>query len=655
MTSLIPDDALHVPHLQLPIEPSRTCPPHHPGFVDPRKRRISRPPNMEGGVGLGSGTQSGASKHSETDGLRSSLDDVEAHLKSCSRSSLDAGEERPRSAVRRTAASQFLTSLSSDTSLSTDTRPANLSKPIVRRLEPLMAKKHLNGLPHSIGDSGMDLVTSMAARLSKLEAELRRTKEDLQIKQLTLIFFLVLDGLTHAGCNVRDLGSGTCMGTLTQKTGQEQSTGKIRDLEARCEAFQLQIQEMETFLHRNKMIWRREAPDEVNNRQESRKQHANVLIPPASKLGSQSSRTAHPPPLHPQRNPFPYDFPRLMESIRELNEVAGEGIAAVATDQRGMRRLKAPDALRVTFYRNGFMVASGPFRPYTDRSAQLFMRDLMDGYFPYELKHTFPDGVPFQVRDSHEEWFDTSTTLNTFKAFGGTGCSVVKNTDVDRNLNDAGTPTDASATDDSDESVSDASDNEQKLTCIPVQPGGRWAPDESVVGPAEDPASTHADATRVHTLKTLPTAQSTTGFLSRLPKCIIRNGNILPIRAHIAHLLNGDKDTIPAAPSGPSTVDITVPYQESAEETTSPPRITTLRIHAPDDVTDFLVHARASHTILAVKTAMAEWVTRQIGDGVQWDLRTALQGVGIVYCDAMTLQECDLVGNARMYIRIRST
>ncbi|KAI8905331.1 hypothetical protein DFJ77DRAFT_211131 [Powellomyces hirtus] len=375
MTSLIPDDALHVPHLQLPIEPSGTCPPHHPGFVDPRKRRISRPPNMEGGVGLGSGTQSGAYRYFETDGLRSSLDDVEAHLKSCSRSSLEAEEERPRSAVRRAAVSQSLTPLSWDTSLSTDTphAPAALSKPIVRRLEPLMAKKHVNGLP-SIGDSGMDLVTSMAARLSKLEAELRRTKEDLQIKDAT----------------VETLEAELAWERSRRKQGK--NSQQIRDLEARCEAFQLQIQEMETFLHRNKMIWRREAPDEVNNRQESRKQHANALIPPASKLGPQSSRTAHPPPLPPQRNPFPYDFPRLMESIKELNEVAGEGIAAVATDQRGMRRLKAPDALRVTFYRNGFMVASGPFRPYTDRSAQLFMRDLMDGYFPYELKHTFPDG-----------------------------------------------------------------------------------------------------------------------------------------------------------------------------------------------------------------------------------------------------------------------
>ena len=38
------------------------------------------------------------------------------------------------------------------------------------------------------------------------------------------------------------------------------------------------------------------------------------------------------------------------------------------------------------------MVRAGPFRPYTEPDARAFMRDLQDGYFPYELKFAFPEG-----------------------------------------------------------------------------------------------------------------------------------------------------------------------------------------------------------------------------------------------------------------------
>lgn len=53
----------------------------------------------------------------------------------------------------------------------------------------------------------------------------------------------------------------------------------------------------------------------------------------------------------------------------------------------------------LALYANGFLMYNGPFRPYTDGTAQMCMRDLMDGYFPWELRQRYPDGIPFAVRD----------------------------------------------------------------------------------------------------------------------------------------------------------------------------------------------------------------------------------------------------------------
>ena len=58
-----------------------------------------------------------------------------------------------------------------------------------------------------------------------------------------------------------------------------------------------------------------------------------------------------------------------------------------------------PDPIPLTLYANGIIMFRGPFRPFTDHSTQLCVRDLMDGYFPSELQSRYPDGVPIAVRN----------------------------------------------------------------------------------------------------------------------------------------------------------------------------------------------------------------------------------------------------------------
>jgi len=61
--------------------------------------------------------------------------------------------------------------------------------------------------------------------------------------------------------------------------------------------------------------------------------------------------------------------------------------------------VQAPHAIPLTLYRNGLMLFNGPGRLYSDSTARMAMRDLQDGYFPWELKERYPQGVPICVVD----------------------------------------------------------------------------------------------------------------------------------------------------------------------------------------------------------------------------------------------------------------
>ncbi|KAM3873414.1 UBX domain-containing protein 11 [Diretmus argenteus] len=101
---------------------------------------------------------------------------------------------------------------------------------------------------------------------------------------------------------------------------------------------------------------------------------------------------------------FHMNFGRVLESIRELNIMAGEGQSFVQATATGAQLVqKKPVQLRL--YSNGIIMFEGPFRSYQEHSTQRCMQDLMDGYFPSELRERFPDGVPFDVHDRREEEF----------------------------------------------------------------------------------------------------------------------------------------------------------------------------------------------------------------------------------------------------------
>lgn len=121
---------------------------------------------------------------------------------------------------------------------------------------------------------------------------------------------------------------------------------------------------------------------------------------------------------------FGVNFDLVLQRIRELNVLAGEGESFVQLTATGAQ-LVTKQPVRLSLYRDGIVMFDGPFRSYQEHSTQVsvmqrkatpllltaaaaasnfcssrfqqFVQDLMDGYFPSELQSRFPDGIPFEV------------------------------------------------------------------------------------------------------------------------------------------------------------------------------------------------------------------------------------------------------------------
>lgn len=111
---------------------------------------------------------------------------------------------------------------------------------------------------------------------------------------------------------------------------------------------------------------------------------------------------------------FKVNVEKLVKSIKELNGVAGDGKGVVVTQPNGDHVLVMPTPKTMYLYADGFRVDDGPFRGFDDDKNVSFVRDVQDGYFPYEMVHTHPDGVPFRLVDRHDEDWESG-----FVAFTG--------------------------------------------------------------------------------------------------------------------------------------------------------------------------------------------------------------------------------------------
>ncbi|KGL85502.1 UBX domain-containing protein 11, partial [Tinamus guttatus] len=219
----------------------------------------------------------------------------------------------------------------------------------------------------------MELVSSMMQKIALLEQKVKKQAEEIQLKDRKIA---ELKGK---------------MKTPLQKAEDAPDSPRAEDLETRCLRLQTQVWEMERFLNDYGLIWVGESHEQLEDLEACKDEEelpARRLWKPGETIASK----------------FQIDFDLVLENVKDLNALAGEGLSEIEHTPQGAR-LRQPESLPLTLYGDGMVMGNGPFRPYEEPSSQQYLRDIMDGYFPSELQPRYPNGVPLQVTDKRDVVF----------------------------------------------------------------------------------------------------------------------------------------------------------------------------------------------------------------------------------------------------------
>ena len=102
--------------------------------------------------------------------------------------------------------------------------------------------------------------------------------------------------------------------------------------------------------------------------------------------------------------PSEIDTEVLSSRIEELNFIAEK--QRLATVAPGIKGFQQVDPVPIFFFANGLMIKGMPFYPYYSKQAQSVLSDILDGYFPYDLKEKYPEGVPLKPVDMVDETYN---------------------------------------------------------------------------------------------------------------------------------------------------------------------------------------------------------------------------------------------------------
>ncbi|XP_044142568.1 UBX domain-containing protein 11 isoform X1 [Bufo gargarizans] len=233
------------------------------------------------------------------------------------------------------------------------------------------------------GLSDFDLLSSTVKRVGELETRVKLQARDIQLKDKEIaILEQKIDKLQ------------------TQRKEHPEGEEQVHELEKKCQELQKKVNDMEQFLSDYGLIWVGDEGSYEESKQET--------------LHSSAGHSSY---------SFQPDFDLVLENLRDLNVLGGEGVSHVEYKE-GTARLRPPEPLPLTLYKNGIIMFQGPFRSYQEPLTQQCLRDIMDGYFPSELQTRFPDGVTFQVTDMRNVVFRERRTWDRFPGPGQSiGCA----------------------------------------------------------------------------------------------------------------------------------------------------------------------------------------------------------------------------------------
>ncbi|KFV99211.1 UBX domain-containing protein 11, partial [Eurypyga helias] len=230
-----------------------------------------------------------------------------------------------------------------------------------------------------------ELISSMTQKITMLEQKIEKQGQEIQLKDRRIAEL-------EEKMRILQKGEGA----------PESSTAE--ELEIRCLQLQTQVWEMERFLNDYGLIWVGEGHEQLQDL-ESLKDEGEL---PARSLWKPGEAAAA---------DHQVDFDLVLERVKDLNVLAGEGISHIEHTPGGAR-LRRPEPVPLTLYQNGIVMSNGPFRPYEDPSTQQCLQDITEGYFPSELQTRYPDGIPLQVTDRRDVIFQERDHPGSFPGHG---------------------------------------------------------------------------------------------------------------------------------------------------------------------------------------------------------------------------------------------
>ncbi|XP_077045681.1 UBX domain-containing protein 11 isoform X1 [Agelaius phoeniceus] len=233
----------------------------------------------------------------------------------------------------------------------------------------------------------VELVSSLAEKISLLEQKVEKQAQEIQLKDRRI---------AELKQKIKNL----------QEEEGAPGPSSTEELELRCLQLQSQVWEMERFLSDYGLIWvgetRQQQQLEPGSARDGEEPPAGSLCRPGETVPGEQQ----------------VDFDLILEHIKDLNSLVGEGSSQVEQTLRGAR-LRRAEPLPVTLYRDGITVGQhGAFRPYRHPATQQCLQDIMDGYFPSELQPRYPDGVPLQVTDRRDVVFQKPDLAGSFPGLG---------------------------------------------------------------------------------------------------------------------------------------------------------------------------------------------------------------------------------------------
>ncbi|GFN91070.1 ubx domain-containing protein 11-like [Plakobranchus ocellatus] len=441
---------------------------------------------------------------------------------------------------------------------------------------------------------------------------------------------------------------------IAEKARREAASGSsMKELETHCLLLQQQVHEMETFLAEYGMVWVGENhndssdvyiddgiyddsdDDQSNNDNPSLRSSSpstDNLTVTSNPFGVWRQDTSLASGERTNTSGLNIDFNLLIENINDLNVLAGAGVAQIKKTSDGAR-FEMPEPVQLTIYANGILMFDGPFRPYTEPSTRQCVQDFLDGYFPSELQHRYPDGVPFVVTDLRGTFYQMRAGP---LAFTGEGQTLGGETGPSRLI-----PT----------RVVDQS----KKIPLPTVGGAAVSSQTASPGASLNTAPSHLRK---------PLTQSQ--FLNKLPKSVIRDGKIIDVRDSVGKALSGNDGETSVSNVTLINTNVTKEMSESvtapnssgpggvaSNPVSSSPRpkssfrdVTTLRVVAEQGAHTYIVKMKFSETIGNLRT----YLDTQRRPTAPYDIVSTFPHK-IHKNNSLTLEESGLTPNAVLHLK----